>query len=151
MYEFGTRPALDIFIVSVGNDRKKLCMLQAVNPYKVIEKFKVNHQNLEVEKLFVLARTVSSHCPSYKLHRNQCYWYASVVWDILLELARDNHEANVTYSKSEAPRKGTNMLFRFLTVTSHIHESDKPAALWIKYTTGWTEFRSEVEPRLGVS
>jgi hypothetical protein len=115
IYLFGSKPALDLFIVSVSNNIKTLCETQQFHTYNEIETLTINHENLTIEMIFALACTVSTHCPTYNLYRNQCYWYASVIWEILIDLAKAGCEANVTYSKSDKLQKGTNTFFLLMT------------------------------------
>lgn len=98
--------------------------------------------------LVVLASTVSAHCPTYNLYRDQCYWYAGVVWAIVSDLA---YPSRAPPGVGSSKKKGRNTLLPFFTVALPVDEEDKPQSLRVKYDRNWDEFCRAVEPLRGVS
>lgn len=115
-----------------------------------IERLEINHQNLSIEQVVVLASAVSSHCPKYNLYRNQCYWFASAVWEILIQLAGDGPPNSTTYTGPNAKR-AKNTRLRYVTIGVPMAEKDKPAALRPKYDRDWKEFAKTVQEVKDVS
>jgi hypothetical protein len=148
VYLFGSLPAVDLFFISVPNDTHSLCATRDFYDYEIIETLTVDHQNLTIEMLVVLASTVSAHCPTYNLYRKQCYWYAGVVWAITSELA---YPGRAPAGLGASKKKGKNTLLPFFTVALPVDEEDKPQALCVKYDKDWEEFCRVVEPLRGVS
>ncbi|KAG9088942.1 hypothetical protein FS749_001734 [Ceratobasidium sp. UAMH 11750] len=98
----------------------------------------------------------------YNLYRYQCYLYASCVWDIILDLARDNNDKNITYVRHNQTTRtnngikgpvdsirGTNNYFQFLMLKPPIDPADRPEAVIIKYYGAWDEFGRNVETSKG--
>jgi hypothetical protein len=148
VYLFGSLPAVDLFFISVSNDTRSLCATRGFHDYEVIETLTVDHQNLSIEMLIVLASTVSAHCPTYNLYRKQCYWYAGVVWAIASDLA---YPSPAPPGLGLSKKKGRNSLLPFFTVALPADEEDKPQALRVRYDRGWEEFCRVIEPLRGVS
>ncbi|KAG8728652.1 hypothetical protein FRC10_004729 [Ceratobasidium sp. 414] len=164
VFLFGSLPALDRFTVSISGDTEQLCKTQDFESYQKIEELKINHANMSVEMLTIVACVVSQHCPMYNLYRYQCYWYASTVWDIVMELARANNDKNISHIRYNLATstnnmikgaidtiRGTNNNFRFLTLRPPIDAADRPDAVIVKYHTAWGEFCRTAEPLKGVS
>jgi hypothetical protein len=147
-YIVGSLPADDLFSISVSNDTRSLCSMRHFDDYEVIDTFTVDHQNLTMAMLVVLASTVSAHCPTYNLCRTQCYWYAGVVWAIASDLA---HPVRAQPGVSLSKKKGRHVLLPFFTIALPIDEEDKPQALRVKYDRNWEEFCRVVKPLRGVS
>jgi hypothetical protein len=144
--------AVDRVVVSISGGLPALLKSQHLENSNEIETLEIRHRNLTIEMIIVLASTLASHCPGYNLYKDQCYWFASTLWDMTIDLAKAGNDHNITYTKKvDRPIRIWNTPPRFLTLAVPVDDVDKPAAMRPKYDKAWHKFCARVEPLRGVS
>ncbi|KAG9124664.1 hypothetical protein FRC07_010711 [Ceratobasidium sp. 392] len=73
--------AVDKFRVSQDGTRSNLFNQCSSPKYKILETLDFENTGLRFYQLLTLARTASDRHEKYTALSNQCYWYASLVWD----------------------------------------------------------------------
>jgi hypothetical protein len=103
-----------------------------------------------LEKLLVLAGSVSSLQPNYHLFRSQCYWYSYTVWELIKSrcpAARQNPETML--------KVGTHKLTPWITWHTHdgpeqekklveTNINEDRTSLAKRFTHAWASFESDL-------
>ncbi|KAG8726448.1 hypothetical protein FRC10_007118, partial [Ceratobasidium sp. 414] len=126
LFNNSTTPAADMFFISAHDNLAHLCEWRRFGSHWELERIEINHQNLLVEQVVVLACTVSNHQPFYNLYRHQCYWYAGVIWDTICCLA-DVSPLFLQGGKGEA------RFARFLSLVPRVPPEDSSSVLYELY------------------
>jgi hypothetical protein len=138
--------AADMFLISVHNDLTELCEWRGFKHHCILAHIEPRHKDLLIEQIIVLACTVSAHRPSYNLYKHQCYWYAGVIWDIIVRISN----TTLVASPSEWPR-GQATLAWLISLAPTIDEEDSADTLHTSYVRDWVSFCAEVKLNEGVS
>ncbi|KAJ7592205.1 hypothetical protein C8J56DRAFT_932738 [Mycena floridula] len=97
-----------------------------------------------LEKLLVLANTVSKNTPEYHTLHSQCFWYASSIWAVLI-LDFGGQETRLEY----AGLQGTSRLLPNVNVKlGHgpgVAPERAPQQIRVEYREAWKEFEREIK------
>ncbi|KAG8729548.1 hypothetical protein FRC10_003811 [Ceratobasidium sp. 414] len=142
LFNNSATPAADMFFISAHDNLAHLCEWRRFGSHRELERIDIDHQNLLVEQVVVLACTVSDHQPFYNLYRHQCYWYAGVIWDTTCRLAR----VSPLFLQGG---KGEARFARFLSLAPGVPPEDSSTVLHKLYVHNWNEYLAEVAPKRG--
>ncbi|KAG8698791.1 hypothetical protein FRC08_005699 [Ceratobasidium sp. 394] len=134
------READDRFTISLSNDPNALFDRRGLQGAEPELSYSVEHRDLTIEKIVVLACSVTAHQRNYTLNEHQCYWYAKSVWTIACDLA------GIDSSNERPTNIGTNTAF-VVPYTPGVPLQSTPEILRPIYEKDWKDFCEEVRLR----
>ncbi|KAG9075740.1 hypothetical protein FRC06_009918 [Ceratobasidium sp. 370] len=141
LYSLAPRDAGDCFVIAMSNDLESLRSYKGLTGPGPIIVHEIEHQDLTIEKVIVVACLVTAHHPEYTLEEYQCYWYALTVWVIIRDLAGINNPNPLP------PNLGRNTSFKTSIKPHEVSPESRPEALRGTFDQHWADFLKEVEER----
>lgn len=107
---------------------------------KTLRFLKFTDSEFTLEKLIVLANTVSKNTPEYNTIHSQCFWYASSIWAVVkLEFSPEETVTELAHFQ------GTSRVFKVpLGHGPGVAEERSPIRIRSEYHSAWNQFDRDI-------
>ncbi|KAH7338621.1 hypothetical protein B0J17DRAFT_717049 [Rhizoctonia solani] len=140
--------AKDQFRVSYDGDKDKLLRQCNLYPYDTLEEINfTSDQPLLLYQLAIIAKTAAEHHEKYNLIRANCYWFAGLIWECMLQLRRKSQHRHLTNKRKRgrfrSTRQTIDKTLRELTCTVTIERVRSIESDLSKFKDEWSKGNKE--------
>lgn len=141
-----THPALDLCYVSATQSYEEMTKRLGRRPHECLSEMTFNDDSFTLERLLILADTLSLYRQRYDLFKTQCYWYAYMLW-VLVQ--RISGATTSPFARNQAA-PGTHRFAPWLVKHSEDQSAERDEefkSLVEEYEKNWEKFRTEELPK----